>query len=91
MDQGTQQNAALVEQAAAASQAMLDQATRLAEVASIFKLDGWEQPARPKLAAVPSTATELARLDGRPGRGAAAARRLQGRASNAQAVAEDWE
>ncbi|RJG11571.1 methyl-accepting chemotaxis protein [Massilia cavernae] len=40
MDHGTQQNAALVEEAAAASQAMLDQARRLAEVASIFKLDG---------------------------------------------------
>ncbi|MEX5745165.1 methyl-accepting chemotaxis protein [Massilia sp. X63] len=39
MDQGTQQNAALVEEAAAASQAMLDQAMRLAEVASIFRLD----------------------------------------------------
>ncbi len=45
MDQGTQQNATLVEEAAAASQAMLDQAQRLAEVASIFRLDA-TQPAR---------------------------------------------
>jgi methyl-accepting chemotaxis protein len=45
MDHGTQQNAALVEQAAAASQAMLDQAQRLAEVANIFRLDGQHEVA----------------------------------------------
>ena len=37
MDQVTQQNAALVEQAAAASSSMQDQAARLAKVVSIFK------------------------------------------------------
>jgi methyl-accepting chemotaxis protein len=40
MDHVTQQNAALVEQAAAAAGAMQDQAARLAEAVSIFKLDG---------------------------------------------------
>jgi methyl-accepting chemotaxis protein len=39
MDQVTQQNAALVEQAAAASQSMRDQADKLAQVVSVFKLD----------------------------------------------------
>ncbi|MBC3929118.1 methyl-accepting chemotaxis protein [Undibacterium sp. CY21W] len=39
MDQVTQQNAALVEQAAAASAAMQDQARNLANVVSMFKLD----------------------------------------------------
>jgi methyl-accepting chemotaxis protein-2 (aspartate sensor receptor) len=39
MDQVTQQNAALVEEAAAASQAMQEQATQLAGVVSMFKLD----------------------------------------------------
>ena len=39
MDQVTQQNAALVEQAAAAAASMQEQAERLAEVASSFKLD----------------------------------------------------
>ena len=39
MDSVTQQNAALVEEAAAAAQSLLDQATELAEVVSIFKLD----------------------------------------------------
>jgi methyl-accepting chemotaxis protein len=39
MDQVTQQNAALVEEAAAASESMQDQATRLAQVVGVFKLD----------------------------------------------------
>jgi methyl-accepting chemotaxis protein len=43
MDQVTQQNAALVEQAAAAAESMQDQATHLAQVISVFKLD--DQPA----------------------------------------------
>ncbi|WP_394778818.1 methyl-accepting chemotaxis protein, partial [Undibacterium sp.] len=40
MDEVTQQNAALVEEAAAASQSLQDQASNLVEVVSIFKLDG---------------------------------------------------
>jgi methyl-accepting chemotaxis protein len=40
MDQTTQQNAALVEQATAASDSMRDQAVQLTQVVSIFKLDG---------------------------------------------------
>ncbi|HJV76054.1 MAG TPA: methyl-accepting chemotaxis protein [Noviherbaspirillum sp.] len=39
MDEVTQQNAALVEQAAAASDAMQEQAAKLAETVSVFKLD----------------------------------------------------
>jgi len=39
MDQVTQQNAAMVEQAATASEAMQEQATHLAGIVSIFKLD----------------------------------------------------
>jgi methyl-accepting chemotaxis protein len=39
MDQVTQQNAALVEEAAAASNAMQEQAQQLARVVSVFKLD----------------------------------------------------
>jgi methyl-accepting chemotaxis protein len=37
MDQVTQQNAALVEEAAAAAEAMQDQAARLAQVVSVFR------------------------------------------------------
>ncbi|WP_347232092.1 methyl-accepting chemotaxis protein [Janthinobacterium sp. 17J80-10] len=40
MDQVTQQNAALVEEAAAAAQSMQDQAHGLSKAVSIFKLDG---------------------------------------------------
>jgi methyl-accepting chemotaxis protein len=40
MDQVTQQNAALVEQAAAAAESMQNQAGNLAQVVSVFQLDG---------------------------------------------------
>ncbi len=40
MDQVTQQNAALVEEAAAASQSMQEQSASLAQIVSVFKLDG---------------------------------------------------
>jgi len=39
MDEVTQQNAALVEEAAAAAQSMQEQASKLSEVVSVFKLD----------------------------------------------------
>jgi methyl-accepting chemotaxis protein len=39
MDQTTQQNASLVEEAAAAAQAMQEQADSLAQAVSVFKLD----------------------------------------------------
>jgi len=60
MDSVTQQNAALVEQAAAAAASMQDQAARLADVASSFKLghDGLHgalsAPARPAKRPSPS-------------------------------------
>ncbi|HWU98712.1 MAG TPA: methyl-accepting chemotaxis protein [Oxalicibacterium sp.] len=40
MDQVTQQNAALVEEAAAAAESLQDQASNLSHVVSVFKLDG---------------------------------------------------
>ncbi|MFX5734398.1 methyl-accepting chemotaxis protein, partial [Acinetobacter baumannii] len=43
MDQTTQQNAALVEQAAAAADAMQEQAARLSEVVSQFKVLAQDQ------------------------------------------------
>ena len=48
MDEVTQQNAALVEQAAAAAQALREQATRLVETVRIFKVDALQtaQPGR---------------------------------------------
>ncbi|MGZ5202756.1 MAG: methyl-accepting chemotaxis protein, partial [Telluria sp.] len=56
MDSMTQQNASLVEEAAAAAQSLQDQATELSRVVSIFKLDEEdEQAAAPVAAALPST------------------------------------
>ena len=48
MDDVTQQNAALVEQAAAAAQSMREQASHLSEVVGVFRLD--EAPRAPRLA-----------------------------------------
>jgi methyl-accepting chemotaxis protein len=52
MDQSTQQNAALVEQASAAAVTMQEQASNLVEAVSVFKLDGVSSGARrPAIAA----------------------------------------
>jgi methyl-accepting chemotaxis protein len=53
MDQVTQQNAALVEEAAAAAQSMQDQAGNLLQVVSIFKLDDKAPPVRAVTLAMP--------------------------------------
>jgi methyl-accepting chemotaxis protein len=59
MDDVTQQNAALVEEAAAASQAMQDQAARLADAVAVFRLDaGAAAPAR---AVAPAPAPRLSK------------------------------
>jgi methyl-accepting chemotaxis protein len=50
MDDMTQQNAALVEEAAAAAQSMSEQAQQLVEVVSVFIIDPGQAPARPRLA-----------------------------------------
>ncbi|WP_322401883.1 methyl-accepting chemotaxis protein [Massilia luteola] len=50
MDQVTQQNAALVEEASAAAQAMQEQADQLARAVRLFKLDQQPATARPALA-----------------------------------------
>ncbi|MGI9215783.1 MAG: methyl-accepting chemotaxis protein, partial [Hydrogenophaga sp.] len=39
LDQMTQQNAALVEESAAAAQSLKDQAARLAQVVAVFRVD----------------------------------------------------
>jgi methyl-accepting chemotaxis protein len=57
MDQVTQQNAALVEQAAAAAESMQEQAARLSEVVSVFKLLASAQA--PVRAAAPRRAAPL--------------------------------
>jgi methyl-accepting chemotaxis protein len=87
MDQVTQQNAALVEEAAAAAASMQDQAAKLAEVVSVFKLDRSHDfgavaapvkaaPARP---ALPRASAPVVKAAARPARAAK------------QAVEADWE
>nr|WP_315399427.1 methyl-accepting chemotaxis protein [uncultured Duganella sp.] len=71
MDQVTQQNAALVEQAAAAAESMQEQAARLSEVVSIFKLNGappapLAAPAKRKAVAVAVAPARVASAPKRP-------------------------
>ena len=63
MDQVTQQNAALVEEAAATAASMQEQAERLADVASSFRLEAGM--AAPALAATPRTVAVAARPAGK--------------------------
>jgi methyl-accepting chemotaxis protein len=59
MDQVTQQNASLVEEAAAAAEAMQDQAAKLAQVVAVFRLDA-AAPALSSAVAAPRAGTRLA-------------------------------
>jgi methyl-accepting chemotaxis protein len=61
MDQVTQQNAALVEEAAAAASSMQDQAGKLAEVVSVFKLDRAHSVAPTSAAPAPAARPAVAR------------------------------
>ncbi|MDD2925498.1 methyl-accepting chemotaxis protein [Rhodoferax sp.] len=53
LDQMTQQNAALVEQSAAAAASLRDQAQRLEEAVAVFRLSGTTSPRQPQLARPP--------------------------------------
>jgi len=65
MDQMTQQNAALVEQAAAAAESMQDQAQSLSRAVSIFRLSAADCPSHSEAAAgVPITVTRAKAADG---------------------------
>ena len=76
MDQVTQQNAALVEEAAAASESMQEQAAHLAQVVSVFTLDGGargapeaavrKKPSQPTRAVVKAARPALARAASAP-------------------------
>ncbi|MYM73215.1 HAMP domain-containing protein [Duganella sp. FT134W] len=57
MDTVTQQNAALVEEAAAASQAMQEQAVKLAEMVAVFQVEGGNIAARKTSTARPAART----------------------------------
>jgi methyl-accepting chemotaxis protein len=88
MDSVTQQNAALVEEAAAAAESLQDQAGKLMQVVSIFRLDG-AVPATRSTARV-ALLTPRARPAGARQRSAAPAAARQV-ANGAPAGAADWE
>jgi methyl-accepting chemotaxis protein len=58
MDEMTQQNAALVEQAATAAESLQEQASQLAQAVSVFKLDGARHAVQPALQAQRHVAEE---------------------------------
>ncbi|MCD6706718.1 MAG: methyl-accepting chemotaxis protein, partial [Thiobacillus sp.] len=66
MDQVTQQNAALVEEAAAAAGSLQDQAGKLAEAVSVFKLEGASYSVRPTPPVRPAATTALPKSGGAP-------------------------
>ncbi|MDB5758855.1 MAG: methyl-accepting chemotaxis protein, partial [Burkholderia sp.] len=92
MDQVTQQNAALVEEAAAAAGSMQEQATTLAGVVGAFRLDAADQQAAPAAepAAVPAAARTLARTVAKTAPSAAIATAAP-RPVAASTHGDDWE
>ena len=60
MDEVTQQNASLVEQAAAASESLQDRAAALAQVVSVFTLDNGQRSDHPPQAQMPGNVLPLA-------------------------------
>ena len=87
MDGVTQQNAALVEEAAAAAESLQDQAHHLAQVVGVFKLG--EQGRQP----APAVATPARAPQPKPAASAAPARRLAASkpAATGAAPGDDWE
>jgi methyl-accepting chemotaxis protein len=89
MDQVTQQNAALVEEAAAAAEAMMDQAAHLSQVVSAFKLSATAMagmgapPARARKAAHAAPAVPAVK--------AAPAKALPQARAAAKPTADEWE
>jgi methyl-accepting chemotaxis protein len=97
LDQMTQQNAALVEESAAAASALRDQAHHLAEVVAVFNLGRHASLSAPAPAAVPAAAPVVprpaaklpAKPAARPAPAAAAAHKAP--AKVAATATDDWE
>jgi methyl-accepting chemotaxis protein len=86
MDQVTQQNAALVEEAAAAAESLQDQAGKLTEVVSVFKLEG-SYGARQAPPVRQGTTAALPKPKGTPARAMASPKKL----AVAGGSNEEWE
>ena len=98
MDDVTQQNAALVEEAAAASEAMQEQAARLADVVSVFKLaasaagPAIAAPARPPRVASAQPVRKVAAPAQRPpARVKVPAKKIPAASVSAAGKGDDWE
>ncbi|RFP20485.1 HAMP domain-containing protein [Duganella sp. BJB488] len=93
MDQVTQQNAALVEEAAAAAESMQEQSAKLAEVVGVFKLDASQMAMQSR--ALPPARSRVAPPPRRPAPAVAAQpRKALAAAPKPKAVASsesDWE
>jgi hypothetical protein len=87
MDEMTQQNAALVEEAAAAAESLQDQAAKLADAVSVFKLDG----AASVQSAPPVRQGSVAALPTQRAVSAAAAARPKKLAAAGGSNNEEWE
>ena len=89
MDGVTQQNAALVEEAAAAAESLQDQATHLADVVSVFKLGEQVRQAAPAAVAAPRAVAPTPLV---PARRLAVAKPQAAQRAPAKAPAgDDWE
>jgi hypothetical protein len=87
----TQQNAALVEEAAAAAQSLQEQAGNLSQIVGTFKLDDAGPAASAAPARMPVAAAAPARAPSRPSPSPAAARSKPAPAlATASAAAGDW-
>jgi uncharacterized phage infection (PIP) family protein YhgE len=87
MDDVTQQNAALVEEAAAAAESLQDQAGKLAEAVSVFKLDGSSYSVRPAPPVRQAATAALPKQKGAPARAMASPKKL----AAAGGGSEEWE
>ncbi|MCP3657694.1 MULTISPECIES: methyl-accepting chemotaxis protein [Herbaspirillum] len=86
MDENTQQNAALVEQAAAAAKALQEQATRLSQTVGVFRLDASDVPATVHAKHAKAAMVTAAARDITPARPAVAAPRTPSIARSAPAA-----
>jgi methyl-accepting chemotaxis protein len=97
MDQVTQQNAALVEQAAAAAESMQEQSAKLADVVSVFKLDGVSgvpalaRPAAPARARLPRRTAAVAAPKPAAAKAPASAAAAPRKAAAVTSEPGDWE
>ena len=95
MDQTTQQNAALVEEAAAASESLREQAAKLSQTVAVFRLDGAQGRAvpaavvKPRQAAAPAIAPPVRKKPAAPAKAPAEPRRATHLAG--AGAGDEWE